>query len=126
MPKTEVWSFRLDVDVLGDSRYRDMTKHETFTACGDQDAKEKTLLLSQKHLRRLRRRRDLIVFVFSAPYVNYRPNSERNMTNRERMIRNRRIYENCRILQVKNPDVALVQGYGPAAWDELARLYTRP
>ena len=88
-----------------------------FTATDDKEAKEKVLELVKKFVKRLRKK-DCLVYILAAPYINYSPENKRNIMNGDRQLRLRREYRNKRILHIKNPEVVFVQGYGRKQFEQ--------
>ena len=80
-------------------------------------AKEIILKQSQKILRRYKRVREKKIQIDAMPYFVNTP----EVLNGDMTIRNKDRFWSSAILRIKNPDVVLVEGYGPKA---LAELHT--
>ena len=111
----EKWRFHFSTTAFEDLRYQGISRHEEFYAKNNDEAKTKVLELTKSLISRLRRR-DLFIFIFAMPFLN----KEEKVLNGERMIRIKDKFLNKRILHISNPEVALVQGYGPKALEEIS------
>ncbi len=109
----EKWSFLFSTSTVYDYRYKGIFKNYTFYAKNNEDAKKQVLALTKKFISRLRRK-DLYIYVHAMPYL------KNGVLDGERLLRLRDRFSNKSILNIKNPDVALVQGYGPEALEKLS------
>ncbi len=88
-----------------------------FQAVDDKEAKTKILEVLRRKLSRVKWTRDRTLSVMAMPPM--KAEDPRKGLDGNRMIRNRYSYSGKRILRIKNPELALVQGYGPEALEKL-------
>ena len=90
-----------------------------FTAKNNDDAKRKVLNFAKQFIKNLPKpanKGEYFTHVIAHP-VN-------NEVRGPKLLRLRHGFDNRRILKVKDPNIALVQGYGPKQWDETTGQHT--
>ena len=105
-----------DQDWMPDFHLRERSDNE-FTAKDNNDAKRKVLNIVKRFIRRLPKpAKEYLINVIAYP--------DKGEVKGPKLLRLRYGFDNRRILRVKNPDKALVQGYGPKQWDEVTGQHT--
>ena len=116
--KVELWSLHYTVSSLKlNSPPRTIVGYVDFYAKDDEDAKRKILGILKSKMARVKWTKDRLLLVMASPCLEA-DNPDKGYDG-NRMIRNKHSYSGKRILRIKNPELALVQGYGAEAWDKL-------
>ncbi len=93
-----------------------------FRARTNDEAKGKMLAILQRKIARIKNVRARVFIPEAFPQE---PEEGASVVYAHEMIRLKPYYANRRLLRIRNPDVALVQGYGPKAHDKLFGLITK-
>ena len=102
---SEKWSMALGFN-LEYTNYH-YPKYIDFEAKNDQDAKEKILNICKKIVARMKHAKWEYFIINAMPYLK----PKNAVLDSNRMIRVKLKFSNRKILRIKNPDKALVQGY---------------
>jgi hypothetical protein len=112
------WSTSIHVIDLKNENARVVSKSIDFKAINNVEAKAKVLAILKRVVSRVKNIQDKCVSDMTLPRE---PRTGEVYVTTDDMIRARDYYRNRRILRIKNPDIALVQGYGSEAWEALGR-----